>query len=173
MAAPAVIERLPPETRKRVLDMLIAGEPSFKVAAIAKVSRQAIDRYRKRVVRPAVRVALNPHNHTPLETDSEQYIGAQAMNAQQTAQGSTVRNRVDFVWDKLAGNLQAAKSTDDVCKLADRLHASIDRLGILTGELVPQTNGPAATNQFLIHCERMSFQPSISGESPKLIEPGE
>jgi transcriptional regulator with XRE-family HTH domain len=54
---PPVIETLPPQQKKKVLDAILAGQSLRKVAKLAGVSHTVIADYKRRVVHPALKTA--------------------------------------------------------------------------------------------------------------------
>lgn len=136
-----VIDALPPDQRKAVIDALIAGQSARKVAVMAGVSRQAVDQYKARVILPAVAAAYKLQSDQVSTGDivrDDSQFKEQSRLAKDVIRGSPLRDRLDIIWTTISASLQeaaAAKNISGVVELSAVCHANLEMLGTLTGEL--------------------------------------
>jgi len=146
MASKAVIDNLPKPMREQILTAIMAGESSSKVAKLAGVSRQAIDQYRTRVVRPAIQVAAKVQQSQEVDRATISYVRDTAKLAHDIAKASPVRESLDkyrFGLETALERIAAIGAKPDataaeiaaIGPVARAAHENLRILGELTGEL--------------------------------------
>lgn len=159
-----VIDNLPEAQRERILDALLSGEKMADIARELGISRQAVSDYRRRVVKPAVKVARKLQESEPAQQhmqmttlrDSNKVDTRKVASlTKQVVKASPFRDRLEALWGRTDRALDRAENavrtvTDretgelvavgpDVAAIApvlNQAHKNLELLGRVTGELV-------------------------------------
>lgn len=138
MAFKCTIDSLPSEKRQKVLDMLLRGEPLRDVAVIAGVSHQAIARYKRRVVIPAIRTAAKVQAIEQVSGNSASIIESQTRLTKAIVTSSPLRDRMEQLWgrtDRALTQAEKNKELSVIAPLLNQAHKNLELLGRVTGEL--------------------------------------
>lgn len=117
------IDVIPAHVRENVVDRLIKGQSSRDVAAYLlqqghKISHNAVARYNKLVVQPAIKIGaklqkieqLESNAPTDLVSESRQVVDA----TKQALSASPVLSRVNWLWSEAEANVVDAKADGDI-----------------------------------------------------------
>lgn len=141
----AVIDNLPGDVRKQIVNDLMAGVSFRKVSLVAGVTPQAIGKYYRKYIKPAMVAAVKAKQfQSDTVTTREQVIETGRL-ARDIVRASPVRERVDYIWDLATETMRKASESNNIAgmvELIDKAHDNIKLLGTLTGEL-QQNQHPA------------------------------
>lgn len=138
MAAKSIIDSLPAERRQKVVDALLRGESLRDVAKVAGVTHQAIARYKRVIVMPAIRAAQKVQAAQQLTDTSASVVESQTRLTKAIVAASPFRDRLEELWsrtDKALTQAEESKELGVMAPLLNQAHKNVELLGRVTGEL--------------------------------------
>lgn len=171
------IDRMPEAERKKVLDALISGQTLRSISRMTGLSTQAISKYKKKVVLPALRASTYLPNSDQLVDNGQSRAFQHGTVAKDIVRTSPFRDRVESLWQRSAALLdraEAAASTAQeiasVSTLLNQAHKNLELLGKYTGELEQQATGPSVAIQIV--CPAGGGSPRVTGDDALTIDVG-
>ncbi len=172
------IDRLPESERKKVLDALIAGETLESIAKRTGISRNAIGRYKRNHLVPALRAATYSPIPDGLTRDSNSQITHRGAIAKEIIRTTPFRERLQSMWERAERVMNQAEAavrvgtnedgetvfgSQDLSVLAplmNQAHKNLEMLGKLTGELDQERQGPSIAIQIVC---------PAGGQTPRVV----
>lgn len=155
---------------------MLQGKSSAAIAAEIGCCRQAVDRYRSRVVRPALRTTINRPNLDRHEGDSLVTLSQDVAVAKQAITATPFHDRLQATWTRIERVLDRAEHavqvTEDgdavgedlaiLAPLLNQAHKNLELLGKASGELQDKAAAPSIAIQIVVPAA--SVQPRMSDE---------
>lgn len=170
MAQRPVIDTHP--DKQKIVNAILAGLPLRKVAEMAGVSRQTVNVYRRKVLRPALQAAIKVRENQSVTNDVAQQVAETATLANHIATGDPLLSRLESRGPVIDRNIDRADKSSDFKGLSGLLRADRDHVELiarLTGRLdAPQQS---TTNVFIAlmpnaqQAQAPKPEPQIKGET--------
>lgn len=132
------IDELPEVQRRQVVDAILAGKSTRKVAKLAGCSHTVIQDYKRKAVLPALRTAQQVQSFQPLPPTNVEAITQTARLTKDIIQASPFRERLEKLWDRTEKALNTAETSKDLgvmAPLLNQAHKNVHMLGVATGEI--------------------------------------
>lgn len=136
MAQRPVIDTHP--DKQKIVNAILAGLPLRKVAEMAGVSRQTVNVYRRKVLRPALRAAIKVRENQAVTSDAAQQVAETAELTNHIATGDRLLSRLESRDAVVDRNIRKADKASDFKGLSSLLRADRDNMELharLTGRL--------------------------------------
>ena len=147
-----IIENLPEAQRKKVLDALITGVSLRKIGEMAGCSVTAVMAYKKRVVKPALKLAHQVQSFQQVDSIDSVKVASHAALTRDIVQASPFAARLEKLWQRVDKSLDKAESAvrtktidgvevweeqglQAIAPLMNQAHKNLELLGRVTGEL--------------------------------------
>jgi hypothetical protein len=160
----STIDNLPPTERQRIIDRLIRGESAGLIAQELDISRAAVQAYKARYIKPALKAADLMASASDTQLFPHVPTHDVLANARNLVRTSPTQQRASQVYDMLMKDTRRARAAVQVTKDGDpigedmailppfynQLHKNLELTGKLTGEIQDKSGAPVVNVQVVI-----------------------
>jgi hypothetical protein len=168
--APSKAEQLSASERQKLSDLLLNGATLDQAALQFGLTRSCINRYKHRVILPALasaKYAVNQAVKEQVEQHAVQHAATREI-ATKIAVGSPLRDRLNSLWNRIDKYIEDPKVTDKA-PLINQAHKNLELLGRATGEL----NDSNRTNGSSMQIMQVLMLPVTPAPEPaKIVDAG-
>ena len=132
---------------------MLAGQTLGSLSVICGLSKQALNMYKQRIIKPAMRMAINMPAGSGLHSRIQDNVALTG----DIIRTSLVRQRLEDIWTdtrEITAKAKAASETTSdfaaCATLLNQAHKNIEILGKLTGELTERPSGPSIAIQIVV-----------------------